>query len=201
MKDRDTILKRVRDGLAETPERTPYPEYDPACAVMRQPHEFSSLWELFAWRMKSVNGVPLHGWNALGDFLRERALKFGYCDPEYTEAIAAVCGSLDITERFDRNDLDRYEFGITAAAGAIAETGTIVLTDAATRPRLAALAPWIHIAILQEDDIWPDSPTALKRLGDDPSVIWVTGPSKTADVEGILIEGVHGPGVQVCCVV
>jgi len=32
-------------------------------------------------------------------------------------------------------------------------------------------------------------------------VIWCTGPSKTADVEGILIEGVHGPGQQIALVV
>ena len=35
----------------------------------------------------------------------------------------------------------------------------------------------------------------------DPNIIWVTGPSKTADVEGILIEGVHGPGIQIALLV
>jgi hypothetical protein len=39
---------------------------------------------------------------------------------------------------------------------------------------------------------------AILDLGSDPCALWVTGPSKTADVEGILIEGVHGPGIQVC---
>jgi L-lactate dehydrogenase complex protein LldG len=38
-------------------------------------------------------------------------------------------------------------------------------------------------------------------LGSDPNIIWCTGPSKTADVEGILIEGVHGPGVQIALLV
>ena len=43
--------------------------------------------------------------------------------------------------------------------------------------------------------------TAIAALGDDPNVIFCTGPSKTADVEGILIEGVHGPGEQVALIV
>jgi len=41
----------------------------------------------------------------------------------------------------------------------------------------------------------------VTSLGTDPNVIWVTGPSKTADVEGILIEGVHGPGEQIAWLV
>jgi L-lactate utilization protein LutC len=39
------------------------------------------------------------------------------------------------------------------------------------------------------------------RSGDEPYVLWCTGPSKTADVEGILIQGVHGPGEQVALIV
>ena len=41
----------------------------------------------------------------------------------------------------------------------------------------------------------------IAALGDDPNTIWVTGPSKTADVEGILIQGVHGPGIQIALIV
>jgi L-lactate dehydrogenase complex protein LldG len=37
----------------------------------------------------------------------------------------------------------------------------------------------------------------VARFGSDPNVVWCTGPSKTSDVEGILIEGVHGPGAQI----
>ena len=99
---------------------------------------------------------------------------------------------------FDRARIDDYQFGITRAAGAIAETGTLVVNDALTSSRLAALAPWVHVAVLRPGDLWPDLPAALAQLGPDPNTIWITGPSKTADVEGILIEGVHGPGEQIC---
>ena len=51
---------------------------------------------------------------------------------------------------------------------------------------------------------WFANPTdgdASNALGDSPNIIWCTGPSKTADVEGILIEGVHGPGEQIALLV
>ena len=59
------------------------------------------------------------------------------------------------------------------------------------------LAPWVHVATIRRAQIFPDIPAAIAAMPADPNIIWCTGPSKTADVEGILIEGVHGPGVQV----
>ena len=77
----------------------------------------------------------------------------------------------------------------------------ILLTGVDTSSRLGALAPWIHIAVLERAKIVPTIPDAIALFGVERSALFVTGPSKTADVEGILIKGVHGPGVQVCCLV
>ena len=55
--------------------------------------------------------------------------------------------------------------------------------------------------MLAPDRIHRHVADAIAALGDDPNVIWCTGPSKTADVEGILIEGVHGPGEQIALIV
>ena len=97
----------------------------------------------------------------------------------------------------DRERYDHYQFGITRACGAIAESGTLVLNDETTSDRLAALAPWVHIAVLERHELIRSIPEAVDRFGDSPNIVWATGPSKTADVEGILIEGVHGPGEQI----
>jgi L-lactate dehydrogenase complex protein LldG len=51
--------------------------------------------------------------------------------------------------------------------------------------------------LLRREEVLTNVAQAVALLGDDPNIIWVTGPSKTADVEGILIEGVHGPGRQI----
>ena len=72
----------------------------------------------------------------------------------------------------------------------------MVLTERDTPHRLAALAPWVHIAVVARDTIHLDLPAAIAAMPQDENIIWCTGPSKTADVEGILIEGVHGPGIQ-----
>jgi L-lactate dehydrogenase complex protein LldG len=98
---------------------------------------------------------------------------------------------------YDRSNYDRYQFGITRATGAIAETGSLIIDDLRTSDRLAALSPWVHIGVLTRDEIHRTLPEAIAALGEAPNIIWATGPSKTADVEGILIEGVHGPGEQI----
>jgi len=53
------------------------------------------------------------------------------------------------------------------------------------------------VAVVPRSSLYSDLAQAVAALGSDPNVVWCTGPSKTADVEGILIEGVHGPGAQI----
>ena len=104
---------------------------------------------------------------------------------------------LTVEDVYDRTQYDRYQFGITRASGLIAESGSVILDDFLTSDRLAALSPWVHVAVADSKVIHRTIPNAIEKLGTAPNTTWCTGPSKTADVEGILIEGVHGPGEQI----
>ena len=200
--DREAILSRVRGALAPLRERAPLPGYDSELAVMRKLIAGRDLAELFAERTKKVNGQAFTDIAALVAHLRAGGWRRGYVDPALWPRLQPHFGAdFTIEHEFDRTRVDDYAFGITRAAGAIAESGSIVLNDATTSRRLAALAPWVHIAVVSRATIFADLPQAVASLGADRNVIWCTGPSKTADVEGILIEGVHGPGAQIALIV
>lgn len=197
--DRDMILGRVREAVGGIAERAVYPDYEDRLAVATSRPLDGGRWEAFCERFVALHGMPLEHPEELVSYLKSFGYTAGYCDPALRTELAPFFGpEFAIEETFDRARLDEYQFGITRARAAIAETGSLVITDRQTSSRLGALAPWVHVACIRRDEILRDTPAAVADLGEDPNVIWVTGPSKTADVEGILIEGVHGPGVQVC---
>ncbi len=196
---RDQILARVHSALAPLSQRAALPEWESEFASLRSARPpVTDLWMHFAERLRAVNGTPLSSVAELVSLLEQKNALHGYCDPALLPRLAgAFPSTFTIETEFDRTRVDDYQFGITAAAGAIAETGTLILADTTTSRRLGALAPWIHVAVLRRDQIQVDLTSAVAALPDDPNLIWVTGPSKTADIEGILIEGVHGPGLQI----
>jgi len=199
---REQILSRVRAALAPLPRRAPLPDWEPALVALRGQRADADPWALFAERLKAVNGTPLTSVAELAALLEAEGWRHGYCDPQLWPSLReAFPASFIVETEFDRTRIDDYQFGITAATGAIAETGTLILSDRDTSRRLGALAPWVHIATLRREQIFADLSAAVAALPADPNVIWVTGPSKTADVEGILIEGVHGPGLQIALLV
>lgn len=199
---REQILSRVRTALAPLTERAKLPDWDRDLVVLREARAAADTWALFAERLKAVNGTPLTAAADLVALLAANKWTHGYCDPAlWPQLQAAFPAAFKVETEFDRARIDEYDFGITAATGAIAETGTVILSDRDTSRRLAALAPWVHIVLLRRAQIFADLPAAVSALPADPNVIWVTGPSKTADVEGILIEGVHGPGRQIVLLV
>jgi L-lactate dehydrogenase complex protein LldG len=92
--------------------------------------------------------------------------------------------------------------GFTGVDFALAETGSLVTSSMTEGAQLSSLAPPVHVAILRESQVvasleevlagiavWrdPQSPSAGR------SVVFITGTSRTADIEQIVIRGVHGP--------
>jgi len=196
--NREQILSRVKAALAPITQRAALPNWESELVIMRQARGAVDAWTLFAERMKGVNGTPLTSVADLVALLEKNNWRHGYCDPVlWPQLSSAFPAAIKVETTFDRSRVDDYQFGITRATGAIAETGTVILTEAETSRRLAALTPWVHVAVLTREKIFIDVPQAVAALPKDANIIWCTGPSKTADVEGILIEGVHGPGIQV----
>ena len=199
--ERKRILARVRAALAPLAAPEPMPDYPDDVALARGMIEGMDLVAAFATQLERAGGRSFTDPRALGRWLADGGHVHGYCDPRIVEEIgAAFPTEIVLDTKLVRTRIDDYAFGITRAAGAIAESGTLILDDATTSRRLAALAPWIHIALVRPSTIHLGIGNAVQALGADPNVVWCTGPSKTADVEGIIIEGVHGPGEQVALI-
>ncbi|HUR27016.1 MAG TPA: LUD domain-containing protein [Planctomycetota bacterium] len=89
------------------------------------------------------------------------------------------------------------DIGLTIADLAIAATGSLLFRADARRPRSVSLLPRSHVVLLHARDLTPDLAHALDWLakqGAPPSsAVFVTGPSRTSDIENDLTLGVHGP--------
>lgn len=108
--------------------------------------------------------------------------------------------NVDLVENATKDELFTCDVGITSAQWAIAETGTLVLESKDERHRLASLIPAMHIAIIYADRVRQTLPEVLQLIsangqeGLSRTVTFITGPSRTSDIELNLAIGVHGPG-------
>lgn len=85
------------------------------------------------------------------------------------------------------------DLGITEVDFALSETGTLVLTSSAVKPRLVSLLPRIHLAILNPMNVISNLDLLFKETKNSKYSIFITGPSRTADIELTVSLGVHGP--------
>jgi L-lactate dehydrogenase complex protein LldG len=88
--------------------------------------------------------------------------------------------------------------GISAVAGAVAETGTLVFASKADEPASTHLLPETHIAIVREEQVVHTMEDAFELLRKEGRIMpralnFVSGPSRTADIEQTIVLGAHGP--------
>ena len=99
----------------------------------------------------------------------------------------------------------RVDIGITSADYALSDTGTLVMIASPAEARLVSLLPPMHLAVIPKERILTGLDELFTLLPDPgavtSSMVLITGPSRTADIEQILIRGVHGPGQETVVIV
>jgi L-lactate dehydrogenase complex protein LldG len=113
------------------------------------------------------------------------------------DALRAV--GVAVTHDAGGDALFRVAAAVTGVELAVAETGSLVCTAGPHTARGASLIAPLHVAVVRAPQLAPDLCDVFARFNSAAALpahlTLITGPSKTADVEGVLVTGVHGPGV------
>ncbi|HKR23211.1 MAG TPA: lactate utilization protein [Pyrinomonadaceae bacterium] len=188
MSSRETILKSIRSHLAASP-----PDDPSEFVLSPMPVPQTPPVELFKQNVEAVNGHCVVVSEA--DVVEEVTRILRNCGPRIAISDAPALQRFGIGP--PTGNIFDYDVGISTAQAAIAETGTLVLDSARERHRLVSLVPPIHIAIVDAASIFQTLGEALAfiyQTGNiSPAVTFITGPSRTADIELTLAIGVHGP--------
>lgn len=100
---------------------------------------------------------------------------------------------------YDVKELEACDVGITECDALVAQTGSVLITSRSAGGRGLSVLPPHHVVLARRDQLVPDLPAAFQWLQSHygnqyPSFIsLVTGPSRTGDIERILVLGAHGP--------
>ena len=205
MSARDEVLSRIRTAIGNAPgEGGAEGASAPAGAVPRdyrlwRDADPGELLDLLAGRLTDYKATvrrtaPSQLAAAIGEALTQRGARRvvvppGLDLPALPAGVEAVADA-----QFTPAELDTFDGTITAAAVAIAETGTIVLDGSPDQGRRAiSLVPDYLLCIVRASQVVALLPEAITRLRPDRPQTWISGPSATVDIEFERVEGVHGP--------
>ena len=179
MTARDQMLARVRSALGRSandpvPEAPPVRLHVPDISLADRPAQFT------------------HALTALGG-----QVILPYSKEDVREAIKGIVRGRSVVTT-EAGDARTAEVGINFADYALADTGSLVFLSESHESRLISLLPPIHIAVIARDkilsgldELFTIVPQPAARSS---SMVLITGPSRTADIEMRLVRGVHGPG-------
>ncbi len=204
VKGKDDLLKRVRTALHGRRCTAPAGGSIPVHAGAGSPAERI---DLFRSRFEDLGGTFLSGASAesvarpLWEALRAEGVT-ALLVPEDDPAARALADALVPMGPYRIASPDEIRqaapppcAGIQAAEYAIAETGTLVQTSGGGRTLLPGLVTDVHVALLSPAAFVDRMEECLAALAHNPprNISFITGPSRTADIELTLTVGVHGP--------
>jgi L-lactate dehydrogenase complex protein LldG len=188
MSSREAILGSIRSHLAASPPIDP-----PECGSLSTVTERVPLVDLFKESLEAVDShcFVVQTEDEIIQILKKFGGRIAISDAPLLKRL------IDGAVAPDAHEIFNFDVGVSMAQAAIAETGTLVLDSTRERHRFVSLVPPVHIAIVDAQTIFQTLGEALAFIHHDndisPAVTFITGPSRTADIELTLTIGVHGP--------
>lgn len=177
-----------------TRDDTPTPATHPSSTMTAQ-RDINHMVDRFIEELTKVGGQIIRiSENALTEtaieFLRSRTIDHIHLEPNVLEEDKLQKAGITISHERDAD----ISVGVTKALCGAADTGSILEADGEGGKLFASLLPEIHLAILHESDIYPSLENAIHLTRGTKSAVFITGPSRTGDIEMSHTIGVHGPG-------
>ncbi len=217
---RNPVLERVRERATHKPVPLEVAPPLPFDAPRGSAGAVDRLWA--AWAELGVQAVrclnELEAFRELVARLRERKVQNVLVDsrtarayPGLIEALEGaqlrvISGVLPQEESARFTELKRWataEAGVTDVVAAFADSGTLWVAGGPGGMRCASLLPTLHIALVRRSQVYPcmakwmaearASGELQKWVEESSTLIAITGPSRTTDIEKTLVLGVHGP--------
>ena len=216
MNARDSILARVREALrggssshpAESETQLADGPREVRPFLPKVPDDFAGQVALFAERSESLKTEFL----SCADEAAASAQLQLLSDREGWESVAfpadseirglltgVSVGKLEVSRSTVKTDLEKVSAGITGCDALIAQTGSVLLTAKSGGGRALSVLPVHHVVVATYSQLVPDLPAAFELLEKKyapnfPSFMtFITGPSRTGDIERVLVLGAHGP--------
>jgi L-lactate dehydrogenase complex protein LldG len=196
------IIENIRRSLGRTAQTPLSPR--PAIYKSRQPESINSETETFFNEVKKLSGVgqklaPPEIDVALQALVAEQNIrKATIWETPYLRrlGITEILNSLGVelvSPNASKQEMALCDLGITEADFLLPETGTLVLRSSAEKPRAVSLLPRIHLAVVRPEMLRADMHQVFIEAKDHHYLVFITGPSRTADIELTVTLGVHGP--------
>jgi L-lactate dehydrogenase complex protein LldG len=196
------IIENIRKSLGRTAQ-TPL-NLRPVILEPRLPELADSECERFLDEIKKLSGVGQKlSPSDIDSTLKALVAEQNICKATAWETphlkqlgITEILNSLSVelvSPNADKHEMALCDLGITEADFLLPETGTLVLRSSAKKPRAVSLLPRVHLAIVHPEMLRADIHQVFAEAKDSNYLVFITGPSRTADIELTVTLGVHGP--------
>lgn len=206
---RDVTLGRIREALRDVDAAQTWPPRISRAALRQVLPAVDDPLVLFAAQAKTLRAdfFDLPDETAAKAKLQELAQTHGWKkiathQGRLTDMLVPCLSPmpmLDATHGYDVAEMEGCSAGITECDALIAQTGSVLLTTRSGGGRALSVLPEHHVVLARRGQLLPDLPAAYDYLHEFYGSAWpslmtlITGPSRTGDIERILVLGAHGP--------